>query len=308
MSNSRVYEVQFDDVKLEYVKKAGSGAPLFVVGALSKALGINDRSGYWYTPKIKQYITKRPLNQFSRRVISLDGVFAIVRQRKPLWEQDFRDCFVTDTVKRVSQVSQVSQIVIPPDNLELDEKKKRVVKSLVDGMTGITHRQDSMESKLDKLIEMVDSPPRAALYRPLYVPVYGTDKLVPIPSQAEHLFINMCNSRQWKSTPRALNGAPLYTHVEGYRTYKEMLAAVGMDILINTRKGRDLSRRMATLASKHGIKYYLVVDSVRYHQQHQKNQRRRVHMGTYSINAYPKEFWEVVEPIALKYLDEMTHS
>lgn len=291
MSNNS-YEINFEGVKLEYVKTAGTGAPLFVVGVLAKAFGVQAKSGYWYSPRMKQYISKRSVNGLVRRVITLAGVLSVIRQRKPLWEQDFRDVFFADTTQ---DTQQGTQMVIQPDNLY----------SAPDwDVTKLVERQDKMDIKLDRLLELVNIPTAASIRTPKLIPIYGTGELVRVPSRAEHLFMNMSRATNDHGTDRrVLKGEPIYSHVEGYRTYKEMLAAVGLDIFINTQKGRDLSRRMAKLAQKYGVKYYLVVDTVRYHQQ-RGEEKRKFHMGTYCINAYPEELWAVVEPVAQQYLDK----
>lgn len=307
MSNPRVYVAKFDDgVKLPYINEEGSGTPLFIVEALAKAFGITPASGYWYTKSLKGHISKRRLRagRQKMRMIHIDGVFLLLGKRHPLWEQDFRDQFRLFLPASFTKIP----IVIPADNLQtvpaLPPMPDLSPMPVVD-FTRLIERQNTMDDKLNKLIEIVSMPTAAVIRNPKLVPIYGTNELVRVPSRAEHLFINMSRATSDHGTDRrVLKGEPIYSHVEGYRTYKEMLAAVGLDIFINTQKGRDLSRRMAKLAQKYGIKYYLVVDTIRYHQQ-RGEEKRKFHMGTYCINAYPEELWAVVEPVAHQYLDNL---
>jgi len=300
VSNPRVYVANFDGVKLPYINEEGSGTPLFIVEALAKAFGITPASGYWYTKGLKAHTSKRRLRagRQKMRMLHIDGVFLLLGKRHPLWEQDFRDQFRLFLPASFTKIP----VAITPDN-------PQVVTGLppmtVIDYTKLIERQNTMDDKLNKLIEIVSMPAAAVIRNPKLVPIYGTNELVRVPSRAERLFINISKAPEHHGKSRSvLRGEPIYSHVEGYRTYKEMLAAVGLDIFINTQKGRNLSRRMAKLAQKYGIKYYLVVDSVRYHQQ-RIDARHKFHMGSYSINAYPEELWAVVEPVAQQYLDKL---
>jgi hypothetical protein len=302
VSNIEVKTVKFGSIELQYIEEE-TGVLLFSVQSLAKGFEIRDGHSIWYRKPIQKYISFHKTERGKRalRFLTKEGVYQLLAWRHPVWEVDFYKTFeAKDPLD--SLIDPLG--VIPPDNLENGPISPiNVVPTLI----RLDERQDKMDIKLDKLIELVGTPTAAVVRNPKLIPIWGTESMVRVPSKAEHLFINMGKARMWNRTPRVLNGSPMYTHVEGYRTYKEMLAVAGLDILISTQKGRDLSRRMAMLARKHGISYYLVVDALRYHQNHLKNKPTTLHIGTYSINAYPKELWAVVEPVAQKYLDELSN-
>jgi hypothetical protein len=290
VSNPQVHIVEVDGVKLAYVNDEGSGAPLFTMSSLAKAFGLEPASGYFYNEDLKPHRVKRKLNPKTKKVtcIHLDGVYKMLAWRHPIWEQSFREQFVLFQEETSGNLDKPRKDK-SPNNLPKTDPSANVIPTIIKRM----ERQDKV---IERLVEAVET-----------LQAQTGPSFLDVPRQASQVYAPIGKAESAVSELRKLSDEPIYTHVPGYRTYKELLADHGLPEFINTHAGRVFSKKLAGACGKNGIQYYLVLDAYKMAKRKGVYKTKACAPDTYTINAYPQEIWDVVgKRLAQEMVDNAT--
>jgi hypothetical protein len=290
VSNVTVRTVKFDNVTLAYINEEGTGSPLFLVDSLAKAFGVSAQSGYWYQNELKHFTVKRKTERGKKklRFLSIDGVYTVMRWRKPVWEQDFREQFVLFEPE-IQENSGEIQEDKSSDNLPKTDPSASLIPTIIKRM----ERQDKVIERLVDAVETLQAQTGPSFF--------------DVPRQASQVYTPIGKAAGAVSELRKLHDEPIYTHVPGYRTYKELLADHGLPEFINTHAGRVFSKKLAGACGKNGIQYYLVLDAYKMAKRKGVYKTKACAPDTYTINAYPRELWDVVgKRLAQEMVDNAT--
>lgn len=291
MSDAQYEIIEFNDVPVKYTE--GQNGPLFCVVDICHAFGIGRDHGI--LKKIAEHIVCRKLdvNRKAVRMITVDGMNRLLHWRPQPWGVEYSKLLELNNVAK-NQDNVANSIT--PDNLDLVEFKGDTLRRFDE----FDRRLGRVEELLTERVIPVDTTvaPPQQLVKYAKVPVYGGRGTVDVPVEATDVAkkVALCVeiSEIYSKVNRVLTGHPVYTSMEGYRTYKEMARLAGYPELVGTDKGRRLSRQLARACKKYDIQYYLVLDS---HKLQKRGDNKRVvqYMDSFSLNAYPQELWDAYE-------------
>lgn len=291
MSPSVYTFIANDGTRINYVKKAGSGTPLFFATHVITAMGYTSIPGTFYG-KHKHLLDTAKIAGRKTRVFLYDGVVTLLNLRHPPWESEFYDTFALKHSGPITQDNSDTQIITEHFEQVLEEIRtlrqdtKNMGKALVDNQKKLEAVLQDHAKKLNTTIT-VDTRTCTS------VPVYGTKRHIQVPITGTHFTPVAKTTKQYRGGNNDQSNLPLFTHVEGYRTYKEMMAYNGYVHIVGTPLGRTIAQQLARVCKRHNIQLYMVLDAERL-AVGSVNKRRDLTDG--AVWTYPIEMWDVVKP------------